>query len=146
MTPRPAQALVLEPAASLRAKPLAIIIQGNPKFLNDPQIAPWANAFHARIARLFEEHGWLVEMDAGAPMTQPRGGASAWIGHSRGVDRLRFAGPSIQIHALLTLSDDGAHPDHYQLASADAQAISRIAGSLIHDGWPAPPKAAIRPP
>jgi DNA-directed RNA polymerase beta subunit/predicted GNAT family acetyltransferase len=65
----------------------AVIIKGNPKFvLNNPQ----ADRFYKEIKTYLEDKGFSVEMNDGKAYTAPDQ-ADLWIGHSRGVDRLRFA-------------------------------------------------------
>lgn len=65
----------------------AIIIKGNHKYIDNN---PEADSFYANLKSYLEDLGHSVEFDRGEPYTQPKE-ADAWIGHSRGVDRLRFA-------------------------------------------------------
>jgi hypothetical protein len=68
-------------------KPTAVIVKGNPKFINDN---PVADNFYKEIKAFLETLNYKVSFDKGEPYTSPPK-ADLWIGHSRGVDRLRFA-------------------------------------------------------
>lgn len=69
------------------AKPTAVLITGNPKWVKDNT---QAEAFYAQIESYLQVQGWQITRDPGDPHTSPPP-ADLWIGHSRGVDRLRFA-------------------------------------------------------
>jgi hypothetical protein len=118
-----------------KKKPLAIIIKGNPKYLRQPKIKPLAAKFYAEIEQLLREKGYEVEFDAGKPYTAPKMYAAVWIGHSRGIDRLRFARRSTATIALQTKDHDqefesnderGTSPLHYELSDADRAAIAAL--------------------
>jgi len=68
-------------------KPTAVIIKGNPKFIKDN---PVADDFYSSMKDYLEDIGYSVSMDPGKPYTSPET-ADLWVGHSRGIDRLRFA-------------------------------------------------------
>ena len=65
----------------------AVIIKGNPRYVNNNDMA---KRFYAEIEKYLKSKGFSVKMDSGKEYTQPPT-ANLWIGHSRGVDRLRFA-------------------------------------------------------
>jgi len=67
--------------------PSAVIVKGNPKFITNN---PLANKFYNTIADYLRQKNHSVTFDKGEPYTQPAN-ADLWIGHSRGIDRLRFA-------------------------------------------------------
>lgn len=117
-------------------KPLAIIVKGNPKYINIPKIKPMAERFYNQIKELLEKKGFRVEFDPGEPYTSPKEEAVVWIGHSRGIDRLRFAPARIQTIALRTKDKgignyksfdvQGEDPLHYELSDSDKEAISKL--------------------
>jgi starvation-inducible DNA-binding protein len=65
----------------------AVIIRGNPKYITGN---PKADAFYTKLQNYLEQKGYTVQQDAGEPYTMPPK-ANVWLGHSRGVNRLRFA-------------------------------------------------------
>lgn len=116
-------------------KPVAIIVKGNPKYLNNEKVKPLAEALYAEIKKILEEKGYAVEFDAGKEYTQPREGAAVWIGHSRGIDRLRFAPKGVKTIELQTMDhgkkykshdEQGLDPDHYRLSPKDRQALNAL--------------------
>lgn len=118
-----------------KKKPLAIIIKGNPKYLRQLKIRPLAAKFYEEIEQMLRDKGYEVEFDAGAPYTAPKMYADVWIGHSRGIDRLRFAKRSTRTIALQTKDHDqkfetnderGTSPLHYRLSDADRAAIAAL--------------------
>jgi ADP-ribose pyrophosphatase YjhB (NUDIX family)/DNA-directed RNA polymerase specialized sigma subunit len=80
----------LQKNASSNEKPTAIIIKGNPKFIDEPEIKPMADKYYNEIKKYLDEKGYRTSFNNGEPYTQPEK-ADVWIGHSRGCDRLRFA-------------------------------------------------------
>lgn len=72
----------------LNHKLAAVIVKGNPKYINDPKIKPFADKFYNRIAKILIKQGYSVEFDDGLPNTHPNLNAQLWIGHSMGIDRL----------------------------------------------------------
>lgn len=76
----------------------AIIIKGNPTFVSNNAEA---DAFYHALAEFLRALGFHVSFDPGEPYTSPKS-ADVWIGHSRGVDRLRFAPDGIITIALGT--------------------------------------------
>lgn len=74
----------------------AVIVKGNPKFVENN---PVADKFYNELADFIISLGYEVSFDAGEPYTQPPE-ADLWIGHSRGVDRLRFAPENTKTIAL----------------------------------------------
>lgn len=116
-------------------KPIAVVIKGNPKYLDDPKVKPLAEAFYAEVKQILEKSGYQVEFDTGEPYTLPNKKATLWVGHSRGIDRLRFAGAKIKSMALETMDkgksyantdDQGYDPDHYRLSANDRTLLSFI--------------------
>ena len=65
----------------------ATIITGNPEYI---QGNPDADKFYGDIETTLKEQGLNVVRNPGLPKTMPRRSA-VWLGHSRGVDRFRFA-------------------------------------------------------
>jgi hypothetical protein len=65
-----------------------VIITGNPKYLALHQQE--ANKFYSDIAYFLMNMGYEVYYDPGEPYTTPPS-ADIWVGHSRGIGRLRFA-------------------------------------------------------
>jgi len=73
---------------SIYGKPTAMIITGNPKYLAMHQQE--ADKFYSDIAYFLMNMGYEVHYDPGEPYTTPPS-ADIWVGHSRGIGRLRFA-------------------------------------------------------
>lgn len=65
----------------------AIIIKGNPKFIENNKVA---EKFYCDLKLFLESLNYQVSFDSGEPYTAPPV-ADLWVGHSRGNDRLRFA-------------------------------------------------------
>lgn len=92
---------------TIMKKLTAIIIKGNPKFI-DRNIQ--ADRFYKRIKNFLETLGYEVKVDNGEPYTCPEK-ADLWIGHSRGSDRLRFAPKGTHILAFGSSSKNAInHP------------------------------------
>ena len=96
----------------------AVIIMGNPKFVKGNDLA---NKFYIQIMLFLVEELAVplsgVSFDEGEPFTEPIK-ADLWIGHSRGVDRLRFADKDTVTVALG--SHDGVnHPKDKSLNKGD---------------------------
>lgn len=91
-------------------QPKAVIIKGNPKFIEGPH-KEYADKFYGQLHDHIKNKGFDVEFHAGEPYTTPPP-ADLWVGHSRGADRLRFAAPDTKTIALGS-SRPGAvnHPD-----------------------------------
>jgi GNAT superfamily N-acetyltransferase len=68
-------------------RPTAVIVKGNPKYIDGNA---QADKFYGKLAKFVESKGYAVSFDPGTPHTSPKK-ADLWIGHSRGIDRLRFA-------------------------------------------------------
>lgn len=108
-------------------KPVAIIIKGNPKYLEKDENRSKANHFYSEIKKILEDKGYHVEFDAGEPETSPDESAKIWIGHSRGVDRLQWAPAGIKTIKLETLNPtDGDSADHYILSDSDKKHLESI--------------------
>lgn len=93
------------PAKSAAGKKTAIVIKGNPKFIEGN---PEADRFYEGVRKILEDNGFAVSFDPGEPYTQPQP-ADLWVGHSRGVDRLRFAPDGTR---TLTADDFQAQQDY----------------------------------
>jgi len=86
-----------------------VIIRGNPR-----RAAPgtYGNIYEELSAKL-QQQGFATQFDDGEPFTTPPK-AYAWIGHSRGADRLRFAKDmNVPISIAIGSKQPGAfnHPD-----------------------------------
>ena len=77
--------------------PDAYIIKGNPDA--DPENAKNYADFYDAVKKHVESRGLTAAFDEGLAHTAPNGG-KYWIGHSRGVDRLKFAPPTVKTLAL----------------------------------------------
>lgn len=118
-----------------KRNPLAIIVKGNPKYLDDPAIHPMAERFYKEIKDILVSRGYEVRFDPGFPHTCPDETAVLWIGHSRGIDRLRFAPDRIRTYALQTNDHSktyqdpdqkGYDPDHYELSDVDRSFLEQL--------------------
>jgi hypothetical protein len=121
-------------------KPLAVIVTGNPKYIEMPSIKPMADKFYGQIKQMLEARGFEVKFDPGAEYTSPDENAAVWIAHSRGIDRLQYAPPGVKTIALQTKDhvnqynshdERGIDPLHYQLSQQDIDAIDSLDGSLV---------------
>jgi hypothetical protein len=92
----------------------AVIIRGNPKFIADN---PAAEDFYANLQKHMEQQGYAVTQDAGEPHTTPPA-ANVWLGHSRGVDRFRFAPEGTRTIGL-GAPDGINHPDDTAMKPGD---------------------------
>jgi GNAT superfamily N-acetyltransferase/2'-5' RNA ligase len=102
------------PGAMIRkkaeGKKRVTIIKGNPKYITGNKKAV---AFYMDLKKRLEDEGYEVGFDAGEPYTTPSNDDYAWIGHSRGTDRLRFAPDTVRTLATGAPEKDWAvnHPD-----------------------------------
>lgn len=64
-----------------------IIIRGNSKYDTDPR----GQKFYDDLQRIVEGLGYVVSYDVGEEKTRPDTSAYAWIGYSKGSDRLQYA-------------------------------------------------------
>lgn len=115
-------------------KPLAVIVKGNPKYLNDPAVKPMADKLYDEIKQLLQDR-YTVKFDPGKAYTQPSDQAKLWIGHSRGIDRLQFAPKGVKTYALQTAGhkkdyqshDESGHdPLHYELSDKDRKRLAEF--------------------
>jgi len=83
----------------------AVIIKGNPEYIDDNQRA---DQFYQELRRLLEKEGYQVRVHDGEPHTTPDE-ADVWVGHSRGADRLRFA-PDDTVTIAIGTRDGVSHP------------------------------------
>jgi hypothetical protein len=116
---------------SLAHKPLAIVIMGNPRYIDDPKLRVKATALYCKI-KMFLQNRYEVRFDAGKPFTLPDTHAQLWVAHSRGIDRLQYAPKGIKTIALQTQDHDqqyetddqrGRDPLHYELSEQDVKAL-----------------------
>jgi len=108
-------------------KPLAVIIKGNPKYLDKKEIKPIADEFYKTVKNLLEEQGFHVTFDSGEDFTKPDIAAKVWVAHSRGIGRLQYAPDHIKTVALDTKNGkDGTDPKHYQLSSKDIKNLNSL--------------------
>ena len=86
----------------------AVIVRGNPKYIENN---PNADRFYGELKGLLQTKGYDVQFDEGKPYTSPPS-ASLWVGHSRGVDRLRWAPEGTKTVAVGSFVDGDAsnHP------------------------------------
>ena len=121
-------------------RPKAVIIKGNPKYIDRPSIKPLADHFYNEIKIILESKGYEVIFDSGSDYTVPDETAVVWIGHSRGIDRLRFAKSNIKTIELQTQDstrtftnndEQGNDPSHYQLSSSDKTKLSELTSAPI---------------
>lgn len=112
-------------------KPLAVIVMGNPKYIDDPKIRTKAMAFYMKV-KMFLWPRYQVKLDVGQPFTLPDTNAALWVGHSRGIDRLQYAPKGIKTIALQTQAynqlytdndERGRDPKHYELSVQDIKAL-----------------------
>lgn len=92
----------------------AVIIKGNPKFVDGSRDA---DRFYNELKSFLESMGYTVSFDPGEPYTQPKA-AAVWVGHSRGVDRLRFA-PVGTVRIAIGTEDGINHPQDKSLRKGD---------------------------
>lgn len=92
----------------------AYIIKGNPEVMGK-DIGKY-DEFYNAVANVLQQKGLSVGFDAGLPHTLPPGG-KYWIGHSRGIGRLRFAPEGVK-----TLRLDDFEPEETRLANESAAA------------------------
>ncbi len=105
----------------LNEKPLAVIVKGNPKFIKGN---PLADKFYNDIKAKLENNGYRVEFDIGADFTEPDQNAALVVGHSRGVDRLKYAAKTSKTFEIKTKSDVGSSPLHYTLSESDLKNLA----------------------
>lgn len=74
-------------AIPTRNKPTAVLITGNPQYIQGNSAA---SKFYDELERAIGERGFTVTRDPGEPHTAPPV-ADLWVGHSRGMGRLQFA-------------------------------------------------------
>lgn len=124
-------------------KTLAVIVTGNPKYIKNN---PKAKRYYNDIKKYLKRSGiGKVEFDPGKDFTSPRSDADLVIGHSKGVDRLRFVDPSTPTLAFGALDGiihpkdaafqmnnppplpDGVEPvdEHYEFTAEQRMAIDK---------------------
>jgi hypothetical protein len=82
-----------------------VVIKGNPKYIKNNKNA---ESFYNQIKKYLIDLGYTASFDAGKPHTSPKEDVYAWVGHSRGVDRLRFAPDGVK---TLSLDDYEENPN-----------------------------------
>lgn len=123
----------------MEQKPVAVIIKGNPAYVEDPKVRDIATAFYNEIKLILEDRGFSVVFDTGADYTIPDEKAAVWIGHSRGIDRLQYAPPGTKTIELQTADHTKSHtnketrgsdPDHYRLSVGDKKTLESLTGPI----------------
>ena len=109
------------------SKPRAVIIKGNPAYIKDN---PRAEAFYEELKQLISEAGYEPTFDEGKPHTLPDESAALWVGHSRGIDRLRFAPPGVKTLAVDKFEEGYAEREAQNLR------LMREAGYKSWADWP----------
>lgn len=117
---------LLKLALEERAKPIAVIIKGNPIYIESPNFRKNAEAFYKDVKQRLQQKGYRVQYDAGEDKTIPTTEAKIWLGHSRGASRLRYAPTGIITGELVTKSPHGTNQDHYVLSDADIRMINNL--------------------
>lgn len=116
-------------------RPIAVIIKGNPRYLEDPKVSKQARAFYKEIKEILVERGYKVKTNAGEEFTTPDENAAVWIGHSRGIDRLQYAPKGVKTIELQTLSHgrfyptkaaEGLSEEHYKLSWHDRKQLKAL--------------------
>jgi hypothetical protein len=105
------------------SKPLAVIVKGNPKYIDNN---PLADNFYADVKQRLEAKGYRVEFDAGADFTEPDQSAVLVVGHSRGAGRLKYANPKATTFELVTENQYGIDADHYKLSASDLKNLAAV--------------------
>ena len=107
-------------------KPLAVIITGNPKYINDPDISQIAKSFYNLVETILINKGFDVEFDSGRSYTLPNVNALVWVAHSKGISRLKYAPTTIKTIALECEADDGMDHLHYILSDNDIKVLNNL--------------------
>jgi len=121
-------------SAQASAGKTAVLVTGNPKYIeNNPQ----AEKFYGDIEAALSELGYTTSRDPGLPHTEPAP-ADLWVGHSRGMDRLRWA-PS---HVKTVRVDDFLDPTHLdptgEPTSKHFEVTDALLQHLVDLGVPSP--------
>lgn len=111
--------------AGSQSKGLAVVIKGNPKYTELPEIKPMADRFYNEISDRLKKKGYTTEFATSEPYTCPNLSAKVWVAHSRGFDRLRFAEGQITME-MKTLTNQGLDPGHYTLSKEDLQKLDTL--------------------
>jgi hypothetical protein len=101
-------------AMEVPATPDAYIIKGNPEVMGEDK--PKYDAFYNSVADVLKAKGLSVGFDDGLAHTLPPGG-KYWVGHSRGIGRLRFAPEGVK-----TLRLDDFEPEETRRANEESAA------------------------
>ena len=117
------------------ARPTAVIVKGNPRWTEGAH-KDVSRQFYDAMTALLQDQGYGVSEDPGEPFTQPVD-ANLWVGHSRGIDRLRFAPATTRTVSVddyqVPFDFDPNDPDwnppdsHYALTPELAQALGATA-------------------
>lgn len=107
-------------AKTNRKKLTAVIIKGNPKRITKKTY----KGIYEDLKKFLEKLGLEVFFDDGSPYTTPPI-ADIWIGHSRGVDRLKFA-PKETLTIKIGSHDTDAinHPE--EVTSSDPKDYDKL--------------------
>lgn len=115
----------------------AVIIKGNPKFVEGSQ-KKLAEPFYNNLKELLEAKGYETSYDAGEPHTTPEA-ADLWVGHSRGQDRLRFAPEGTRTLAIDQYEDRAAERREENAKAMAAAGYDNWKDYVEATGW-APPE------
>lgn len=86
---------------------LAVIVKGNPKFLNTPLAKQYYKDIEVHLKKL----GYTVVYDNGRAYTRPRQDADLYVAHSRGTDRFEFMTPENQQRFVMLGVPEGVIAD-----------------------------------
>ena len=115
----------------------AVIIKGNPKFVEGSQ-KKLAEPFYNELKELLESKGYETSFDSGEPHTTPEA-ADLWVGHSRGQDRLRFAPEGTRTLAIDQYEDRAAERREENAKAMAAAGYANWKDYVESTGW-APPE------
>jgi hypothetical protein len=130
----------LEPEA---AKPLAVILVGDPQYLADPAIEGWAMPFYNEVVTLLKEGGYRIEFYYGAGSSYPNRAAAVWVSHDTGARHMGYAKRGIRKVYLETAaaheqfeSDEQRRRNqaHYQLSDKDIERLKALSLKESIDG------------
>lgn len=115
----------------------AVIIKGNPKFVEGSQ-KKLAEPFYNELKELLESKGYETSFDSGEPHTTPEA-ADLWVGHSRGQDRLKFAPEGTRTLAIDQYEDRAAERREENAKAMAAAGYANWKDYVEATGW-APPE------
>ena len=108
-------------AAQAERPKRAVIIRGN----HDRPV-PGGIRIYRPLERALQRRGWDVVYDEGRPYTSPPKEADAWIGYSRGADRLRFAPKGVKTVAIGAPTPSAINHKKDASVSVDPEEFDRL--------------------